>query len=697
MFHSHVFPAFSPLLRQIALVLLGAGVATAAEATQPIPAFADVKSGATPSVAVLLARDGTPLAERRINTHVRRLEWVPLASLSAPLKEAMLVAEDKRFFEHSGVDWRAFAGSLWHNLWYDRKRGASTLSMQLAGLLDPELALGRDGAPRRSIGQKWDQALAAQALEARWTKEQILEAYLNLAPFRGDLQGVHAAARALFGKTPAELGRPEALILAVLLRGPNAKPEMVGRRACLLAERLNAPSACGPAQRLADNNLDRQQTAPRWELAPHLARQLLQHAGERLVTTLDADAQRLALAAVRRLGSGDAAAVVIDNATGDVLAYVGAPDAGQPDHAAILRGAGPLLLPFAYGVALERRQLTAATLLDESLANHAPTHPDERLWVSARRALADSLGEPAQVVLRMSGDALAERLRQAEVDLARGGLADLGLLQLAGLYRSLASGGQWLAPRLTPGGDRTPRRLLRVESDFIVGDIITALDADGNPQPFALRHYVPDGRESLLAGYSDRFSVALWAGGSRALPAQAGAAWAEILRGLHRNQPAQRPLPPPGVVSTLVAFEPPVESARREWFIRGTEVDRVALPRNPPRIAQPGNGMLVDAMALVEDDSFRVHFEATRVPAGAGWRLDGERFGTSAVAAGGNGNGMVGGNGGTTLRTAWRPVAGRHVLELLGPDGQVLDSVTFAVRAPLEPVSKPAEDEPGQQ
>lgn len=211
-------------LRRIAVFAL-VFVVEAARATQPIPAFADVKAAARPSVAVLLARDGTPLAERRIDPHVRRLEWVALNSFSPALREALLAAEDKRFFEHSGVDWRAFVGALWHNLWYDRKRGASTLSMQLAGLLDPELALGRGGMPRRSLGQKWDQALAAQALEARWTKEQILEAYLNLAPFRGDLQGVHAAARALFGKSPAELGRAEALILAVLLRGPNARPE----------------------------------------------------------------------------------------------------------------------------------------------------------------------------------------------------------------------------------------------------------------------------------------------------------------------------------------------------------------------------------------------------------------------------------------------------------------------------------------
>ena len=679
---TRAFPALLPLIRRIAAWALLAGVVAAAHATQPIPAFADVKAAATPSVAVLLARDGTPLAERRVDMHVRRLEWVGLHSLSPALKEALLAAEDKRFFEHSGVDWRAFAGSLWHNLWYDRKRGASTLSMQLAGLLDPELALGRDGAPRRSLGQKWDQALAAKALEARWTKEQILEAYLNLAPFRGDLQGVHAASRALFGKSPTEIGRPEALILAVLLRGPNAHADHVAQRACVLAAQINAPSACAPARRIADGHLDRQQTGPRWELAPHAARFMLHQAGERLVSTLDADAQRLVLAAVRRIGSGEAAAVVVDNASGGVIAYVGAPEAALPDQAVLLRSAGNLLAPFAYGLALERRQLTAASLLEEPLANHAPTLPDERFWVSVRRALADGYSEPAQTVFRMVADQLPERLRLADLETTRAGGADIGLIQLAGLYRSLASGGLWLPPHLVAGPERTPRRLLRAEAGFIVGDILVEPEVDGNPQPFVFRQYVPDGREALTVGFSDRYSLALWAAGTRATPAQASAAWHEILRGLHRNQAPVRPVPPPGVVSTLVAFEPPLENARREWFIRGTEVDRVALPRSLPRIAQPANGALVDAMALVDDSSFRIGFEAARAPLGAWWRLNGERFGD---AVGSNGN-----------RSAWRPVAGRHVLDLMSADGQLLDSVTFAVRAPLEGESKPADQQPRQ-
>ncbi|WP_346286973.1 transglycosylase domain-containing protein [Zoogloea sp.] len=658
-----------PSARSWAWFVLMCCLAAPAWAVHPIPAFTEVRAGARPSVAVLLARDGTPIAERRLDMTVRRLEWVGLNSLSPALKEALLAAEDKRFFEHSGVDWRAFAGSLWHNLWYERKRGASTLSMQLAGLLDPELALGRGGMPRRSIGQKWDQAFAAQALEARWTKEQILEAYLNLAPFRSDLQGVHAASRALFNKTPGELGRPEALILAVLLRGPNARPEVVGRRACVLAERVGAPAACAPVQRLAQSSLDRQATSPRWDLAPHAARLLLTHPGERLVTTLDSDLQRTLLGALRKPGVGEqAAGVVMDNLSGDILAYVGALDGAQSDQAQMPRPVGSLFQPFVYGLAIERRLLTAASLLEEPLSNHAPTTPDERMWVSVRRALAESMADPAANLMRLLGEGLVERLRLAEVDGGRGAAPDLGLMQLAGLYRSLASGGQWLAPRWLPAfGERQPRRLLRPEAAFIVSDVLVEPDEDGSGPPFAYRQFSPDGRDAIAVGFSERYTLALWVSASRSSALAAGQVWHEVMRGLHRGGPPLRPLPPPGVVSSLVVFEPPLENARREWFVRGTETERVSPPRSLARISYPLNGALVDAMAIVEDPGYRVMLDAVHAPPGAWWRLNGER--------------LTGSNG---LRTAWRPVAGRHALELVSPEGQVLDSVIFAVRAPLE-------------
>jgi penicillin-binding protein 1C len=132
----------------------------------------------------------------------------------------------------------------------------------------------------------------------------------------------------------------------VLLRGPNARPEHVAQRACVLAERINAPAACAPAQRLAAN-LDRQHTGPRWELAPH-AGPLHAPAGRRAACQHPGRGCAAPLGRKRRIGSGEAAAVVVDNASGEVMAYVGRTG----------RRAGPgrccaapatCWLPFAYG------------------------------------------------------------------------------------------------------------------------------------------------------------------------------------------------------------------------------------------------------------------------------------------------------------------------------------------------------------
>ena len=191
-------------------------------ATTP-PSFAAVQAAYASSEALLLDRHGAPLSELRVDTKVRRLDWVPLAEVSSAMAATLIAAEDKRFYEHAGVDWAGLAGAAWDSIWrtFDgrRPRGGSTIAMQLASLLDPALA---PGGGARSLGQKWDQAQAALALERAWTKAQILEAYLNLASYRGELTGLNAAVRGLFGKAPSGIDAREAAILVALLRNPRS-------------------------------------------------------------------------------------------------------------------------------------------------------------------------------------------------------------------------------------------------------------------------------------------------------------------------------------------------------------------------------------------------------------------------------------------------------------------------------------------
>jgi len=347
-----------------AIVLALAGAAQGAEALS-VPTPEQVRAGYRSSEAQLLDRHGQPVQSLRIDMKVRRLPWVALADISPSLPAAVLQAEDQRFYEHGGVDWSAATKAAWDNLFRSRPRGASTITMQLAAQLDPRLQASAKG---RSWGQKWDQIKAARQLDATWTKPQIMEAYLNLVFFRGELQGVGAAARGLFGKAPSGLNLTESMILASLLRGPGAAPKVVWQRACALSRELKAPATCNEIELRTLIAMGRPLLAAELPPAPQVAQQLLTSGGQAVRSTLDGDLQRFAQTALRQQlmtlrerNVNDGALVVLDNASGEILAYVGNAGSGEVDGVAALRQAGSTLKPFLYELALERKLLTAAS------------------------------------------------------------------------------------------------------------------------------------------------------------------------------------------------------------------------------------------------------------------------------------------------------------------------------------------------
>ena len=193
------------------------------------PQFAAVRAGFTPSDAFLLDRNGTVLDTTRIDMKVRRFEWQPLPAISPALAAAVVRGEDARFWEHDGIDWRSVVGAARDRFLRGRNRGASTITMQVASLLQAR-PHAREGV--RAWRQKRDQARLARAIEKRWTKQQILEAYLNLAYFRGELQGIGAAAHLLAGKVPSGLSLQESLVLAALAAGAE-RQSGPGRSTCL--------------------------------------------------------------------------------------------------------------------------------------------------------------------------------------------------------------------------------------------------------------------------------------------------------------------------------------------------------------------------------------------------------------------------------------------------------------------------------
>ncbi|MEC5399015.1 transglycosylase domain-containing protein [Uliginosibacterium sp. H1] len=559
-----------------------------AQAADSLPPFELVRTTHLPSVALLRDRQGELLTLRQFAGQSQRLDWITLRELAPAMREALLVAEDRRFFEHAGVDWRAIVGAAWHNLWHRNARGASTLTMQLAGLLDPALRLPANA--RRSYSQKWDQSVAARQLEQRWSKPQILEAYVNLAPFRGRIEGLAAASELIFDLPAHALTRKEAVILAALLRGPNAAPEVVARRACRLAESLGSGDLCEPILRLCRERLRPLPAAAR----STLAQAVLTQPGQRLRTTLDAELQGELQEAVARIGQS-AAAVVLDTASGEVRAW----SSTTPEGYAQRYSLGDAAWPYLAAEALAQRRLTAASLLDD-LADGGPPQ------ASLRTALAQGRSSVLLQVWHELGPASASHRLEALgfelMSLSDGGEQPLqaGLLQLAAAWRALHDGRHYLPPRWQQGEvPPAPRTVLDSDASFIVADMLQPLSRPGWPLVWRMGPARP-GEPALLLAANARYVVALAvapSGGMRPAP-EAGVLDMLAATEGEGGEGGRPRAVPAGVVGRLVYFEPPVETPRREWFLRGTEPAN-SLPGAPaaagrtsasrtPRLSQAG-------------------------------------------------------------------------------------------------------------
>jgi len=678
-----------------------------------IPTFDEVKNHWSSTEGTLLDRHGAPIHEMRVVEQGRRLAWTRLGDISPAALATIIRAEDKRFYKHEGVDWLALSDAALDTLLFSQPRGASTISMQVAAHLDASL---RPARQKRSVQQKWDQMAASMELEKTWSKREILEAYLNLSTFRGELQGVGAASRALFGKDPSGLDEPESLLLAVLLRGPNAKPEGVARRACQLAQNMEVNAACVNVQLLALTALSAAPNiTPRVALAPHVARELLSALHPRVQTTLDAGLQAYAtellqqqLAALGDRHVADGAALVVDNRSGEVLAYVG--NAGAASSAAYVDGvraprqAGSTLKPFLYEMAIGRKLITAASLIDDSPVNlvtpsglYVPQNYDRDFkgLVSARTALSSSLNVPAVRTLMLVGaDPFVERLQMLGFEdvihdgdfygfsLALGS-AEVSLWQLANAYRALANGGLWSPLRLEGALKTAATPVLDPASSWIVASMLSDPLARsvtfGLENPLASRHWAAvktgtskDMRDNWCVGFTQRYTVGVWVGNFDGSPMHdvsgvTGAApvWIELVDYLHRRSASVQPPRPQTVIARRIGYDRQIEASREEYFVAGTETDVIAAKPSATvraEIAYPGEGSIIALDPDMPDSVQRVRFVAAPPLPGQRWQLDGEPVGSPDQPV------------------LWPPRPGRHDLVLVDAYGKETDRVRFEVR-----------------
>jgi len=712
-------PSTMLLVKSFAIFL----IAICANSTGATATFNEVKASYRPSDTLVLDRHGELLQRLRTDATVRRGQWVALADVSPALRTALVLSEDKRFYEHSGVDWRAVSAAAWGNLWNTRTRGASTLTMQLAGLLDEDLKRGAGG---RSVAQKLGQTVSATVLEGSWRKDQILEAYLNLVPFRGELVGINALSHTLFGKAAHGLDNREAAVAVALVRAPNAKAAQVVQRACSVLQSLEKTTAgdCDAMDLFVTGALQRRDFAASEGIAPHVASQLVRAApaGTRqITTTLSAPLQRFAVQTLQthlRELTGrhveDAALVVLDNASGEVLAWVGSSgplsNAADVDGVTALRQPGSTLKPFLYAQAIAERRITAASLLEDSDTQiqtsgglYIPQNYDRQFkgWVSARTALGASLNVPAvRTLVMVSPDAFHKQLVRLGLPIKESGdyygyslalgSAEVPLLHLTNAYRALANGGITSPTTLT----RTNKRVAKAAAldpgtAFIVGDILSDPLARartfGTDSVLATRYWAAvktgtskDMRDNWALGWSQRYTVGVWVGNASGAPmwdvsGTTGAApiWAAVMHYLHAKQPSRAPKAPPGVVQARVQFvnaAGSTEAARSEWFIAGTQqsvfaMNSGAVSAQPTgargRITSPTNGTIIALDPDIPPNRQRLTLQAEG--ANLRWRMDGK-----PLAQG--------------KSVLWLPWPGRHVVQITDAKGKVLDEVRLEVR-----------------
>lgn len=537
--------------------------------------------------------------------------------------------EDKRFYEHHGVDPLALSRAGFQLLTRGHiVSGGSTITMQLARLIEPR--------HQRSVYAKLRQMVRAVELERQLSKDQILDLYLALAPFGGNLEGVRAASIAYFGKEPKRLSLAEAALLVALPQSPERRRlDRFPEAAHAARDRVLGRMVEDGAVSKEDAAQARATAVPKMRkqipiLAPHSSDQAIATMKDAPVIklTLDATLQRNleALARDRAVAQGpdvSVAIIVVDNETGDVLARVGSADyfderrAGQVDMTRAVRSPGSTLKPFIYGLAFEDGFVHPDSLIEDRpirFGSYAPENFDMTFQgtVPIRKALQLSLNVPAIALLdRVGASRLSSRLKQAGTSLvlpkdeAPGlamGLGGVGitLQDLAQLYSGLARLGATKPLReiMQASDSRDTMRLMDQAAAWQVGNVLlgTPPPENGVHNRIAFKTGTSYGyRDAWSVGFDGRITIGVWVGrpDGAPVPGLVGrTAAAPILFDAFARTgkiPAALPKPPRGVlVASNAKLPPPLRRFRPLGELIRSGNDQA------PHIQFPLNGSRID-------------------------------------------------------------------------------------------------------
>lgn len=638
--------------------------------------------------ASLYDRSGRPLRAflSQKDTYV---EPVELSSVSPWLVMAAVAAEDKRFYSHPGVDWRAALRAAVQNVRSGAVvSGASTITQQLARLTRPR--------PKNLWG-KMAEAWDALMLERRTSKEEILRDYFNSVQLGNLTQGMQAASRFYFGVDAADLSLAQAAYLAGLIQSParlnplkNPKGALE-RRGRVLAAMLRNGSITRQMYDLAMKEPAGLAVGERPFSAPHFTRlvRAMAPSVRTIYTTLDKDLQLFAEKAVQnhlaKLTDNhvtNAAVVVLDNRTGGVLAYVGSADfydkehSGEVDGAAALRQPGSALKPFVYALGLEEGLTAASILRDEDTffeGGFRPRNYDETFHggVSLRRALACSYNVPAVKTAERFGaarllnllhdlgfDSLQKPADFYGLGLALGG-GEVTLLELANAYAALARGGQ-MRPVVFAQEPRLQTRTKEIRAlpenvSYVITDILSdnaaraAAFGLNSPLSFPFPAAAKTGtskdyKDNFAVGYTPRLTVAVWAGNFDASSMQkvsgiSGAApiMHDVLVYANAKYPGGEFVRPQEIVSAVVCEEtgllagPSCGHTREEVFVSGGLPEHTCDGRHERTAGRLNIVFPVKGDIFVYDPALpaaaqRLHFQTEGAQEPCLWKLNGQEL-----------------------------------------------------------------------
>lgn len=629
------------LLASILFIASAGGVRLWLDAWVEATPLPDLEFATSPQI---LDREGRLLRAFAVADGRWRLP-VALDAVDPRYLDRLLAIEDRRFRDHAGVDPLALARAAWQWLGSGRiVSGGSTITMQLARLLD--------GRSTRDLAGKLHQMRLALALERRLDKDAILSAYLDLAPYGGNIEGLRSGALAWLGREPHRLTAAESALLIALPQAPESRrpdrdPEALRRARDAILQRLHAAGrldAIELAGALREPVPSVRRPFPM--LAAHLAWRLHRAHPERRVQRLTLDArlqERLETLAAERahtLGERVSLAILVaDHATGEIRASVGSPDPldearrGHIDMTRAIRSPGSTLKPLIYGLAFEDGIAHPESLIEDrptGFDGYVPTNFDRTFQgtVSVRRALQASLNIPAVKLLDAVGPArLAARLRRAGVEpalpeLSAPGLAiGLGgvgvtLTDLVRLYAAIARGGSPVVlreslERDSPGCASAPRPVRPVLDEraaWLVGSILAGAPAPdrATADRIAFKTGTSYGyRDAWAIGFDGRWVAGVWTGRADGAPVPGLAgieAAAPVLIDVFAQLGPRTPLPapPPGVRSMSHAQLPEilrhVPAARRATA--STSALEIAYPPPGARIELGFGASSTESLAL---------------------------------------------------------------------------------------------------